>query len=112
MPSSACQALRELVMLNFSVRDMRVSSQAEAVLRAVRHVDLHASIHINLFASEVQITPSQANATDLSDAISHAGFHPVLRECGDTVRGLRQTPPKISFESSKHDFSVSAGNAE
>jgi copper chaperone CopZ len=94
-------------MFIFSVRDMRVSSQAVAVLEAVNHVDVNASVFINLVASEVQIVPAIAGATELSDAIAHAGFDPVLRDYGHT--GLRQTRPRIPFEGFDHDFSVSAG---
>ena len=100
--------LREQVMFIFSVRNMRVSSQAVAVLNAVNHVDVNATVSINLLANEVQIAPAIASATELSDAIAHAGFDPVLRDCGQTVRGPRQTPPEIPFEGFDHDFSVSA----
>jgi len=72
-------------MFIFSVRDMRVSSQAAAVLQAVNHVDADASVSINLLAHEVQITPASAGATELADAIAHAGFDPVLRDCGPAV---------------------------
>jgi copper chaperone CopZ len=95
-------------MFIFSVRDMRVSRQAAAVLEAVNHVDVNATVSINLLANEVQIAQASASATELSDAIAHAGFDPVLRDCGRTVRGPRQTPPKIPSEGFDHDFSASA----
>ena len=100
--------LREQVMFIFSVRDMRVSSQAAAVLEAVNHVDVNATVSIDLLANEVQIVQASASATELSDAIAHAGFDPVLRDCGHTVRGPWQIPPKIPFEGFAHDFGASA----
>ena len=100
--------LREQVMFIFSVRNMRVSSQAVAVLNAVNHVDVNATVSINLLANEVQIAQASAGATELSDAIAHAGFDPVRRDCGHAVRGPGQTPPKIPFEGFDHDFSASA----
>jgi copper chaperone CopZ len=93
-------------MFIFLIRDMRVSSQAEAVLEAVNHVDVYASVSINLLAHEVRIASRTADATDLSDAIAQAGFDPVLRDCGCTVLGPGQTAPKIPFEGSDHDFSA------
>ena len=95
-------------MFIFSVRDMRVSSQAAAVVEAVNHVDVNASVSINLLAHEVRIAPRTAGATELSDAIAHAGFDPMLRDCGHTVQGPGQTAPKIPFEGFDHDFSASA----
>jgi len=99
-------------MFIFSVKDMRVSSQAAAVLAAVNHVDVNAYVFINLLAHEIRIVPTSAGATELSDAIAHAGFDPVLRNCGHAVRGLRQTPPKIPFEGLDHDFTASAEGTE
>jgi copper chaperone CopZ len=95
-------------MFIFSVRDMRVSSQAAAVLEAVIQIDVNASVSINLMAHEVQIAPTSAGATDLSDAIAHAGFDPVLRDCGHAVRGFRQAPPKIPFDGFDHDFTAAS----
>lgn len=97
-------------MFIFSVKDMRVSSQAAAVLKAVNHADADASVSINLVAHEVHILPRTAGATELSDAIAHAGFDPVLKENGRAGRGHDQPPPKIPFEGFNHDFSA-AGDA-
>ena len=104
--------LRGYVMFIFSVRDMRVSSQASAVREAVNHVDVNATVSINLLANEVLIAPATAGATELSDAIAHAGFDPVLKDCGHTVRGPRQTPARIPFDGFDHDFSASAEMAD
>jgi copper chaperone CopZ len=99
-------------MFIFSVKDMRVSSQAAAVLNAVNHADGHASVSINLSTHEVHISPSTAGATELSDAISHAGFDPVLNDYGRTGRGLHQALLAIPFEGFDHDFSASAEGLE
>lgn len=69
-------------MVTFSVRDMRVSSQAEAVLEAVKHVDGNALVSISLHANEVQIAQASACTIELSDAIAHAGFKPELKRRG------------------------------
>ena len=95
-------------MFIFSVRDMRVSSQAAVLLEALNHVDINASVSINLSTHEVQIAPRTAGATELSDAMAHAGFDPELMNCNGAARGLRQAPPKIPFEGFDHDFSVFA----
>ena len=64
------------------VKDMRVSSQAEAVPDAVKHVDGNALVSISLHANEVQIAQASAGAVELSDAIAHAAFKPELKRCG------------------------------
>ena len=100
--------LREQVMFIFSARNMRVSSQAAAVLEAVNQIDVNAFVSINWPANEVQIAQANVGATEKSHAIAHAGFAPVLRACSNTVREPRQTPPKIPFEGIDHDFSPCA----
>ncbi|MBC7991401.1 MAG: hypothetical protein H7Y19_17725 [Luteimonas sp.] len=94
-------------MFIFSIRDMCVSSQAEAVLDAICHLDAHASVSINLVAHEVRIAPRTAGATALSDAITHAGFDPELQACARVMRGPGQAPPKIPFAGLDHDFTAS-----
>jgi len=69
-------------MVTFSVKDLRVSSQAEAVLEAVKHIDGNALVSISLHANEVQIAQASAGAMELSDAIAHAAFNPELKCCG------------------------------
>ena len=69
-------------MATFSVKDMRVSSQAEAVLEAVRRVDGNALASIRLQANEVQIAQESAGAIELNDAIAHAAVNPELKRCG------------------------------
>jgi copper chaperone CopZ len=98
-------------MFVFSVRDMRVSGQADAVLAAVKHVDENASVLVNLWAQEVQISPTTAGATELHDAIVHAGFDPILRNGGGpSAQGRRQAPHRIPFVR-LDDFSALSGAA-
>ena len=94
-------------MFVFTVKDMRVSGQAAAVLAAVKHVDKNAAVFVNLRAHEVQIASARAGATALSDAITDAGFNPILR--GRALRRLGQPPAKIPFVGFDHDFSASSG---
>jgi hypothetical protein len=91
---------------------MRVSTQAAAVLTAVKHVDEHAVVLLDLPAHQVHIAPAAASATQLSDAIIHAGFDPVLRgSSGGMAQGRRQAPPRIPFDGADHDFSAAPGEA-
>lgn len=89
-------------MFTFTIRDMRVSGQADAVVDAVKHTDRNAFVVVNLTTHEVQISPTIAGAAELSEAISGAGFDPVLseRECPRQGRA----PAKIPFEGFAHDF--------
>ena len=97
-------------MVVFTVRDMRVSAQATAVLEAVRSEDANACVLCNLSSNEVQISAPTASLTELCDALTHAGFDPVLRgSSGPVVRGLRRQPQRIPFVGADHDFSGSSG---
>ena len=99
-------------MFIFTVKDMRVSSQAAAVLNAVNHADGDALVCVDLSTNEVHIVPRTAGATVLSDAISHAGFDPVLKVQGRAGRGVTQAPLAIPFEGFDHDFSDPAKGLE
>jgi hypothetical protein len=98
-------------MFVFTVRDMRVSGQAAAVLAAVQHVDEDASVFVNLSMHEVEVSLTTAGATELRDAIIHAGFDPVLRNSsGGTALDRRQAPHRIPFVR-LDDFSALPGAA-
>jgi hypothetical protein len=92
-------------MFVFTINDMRVSSQADAITSAMRHADQDACISVRLDLHEVSIVPSTAGATELSDAIVHAGFHPSLLS-NESPGALGRRPAKIPFEGLDHDFSV------
>jgi hypothetical protein len=98
-------------MFVFTINDMRVSSQSIAVMRALKHVDENASVHVDLVAHEAQITPTTAGATEFSDAIIHAGFNPVLMGNARSGAGA-EAPMKIPFEGFAHDFSASSGSRD
>ncbi len=92
-------------MFVFTVKDMRVSSQATALLLAIKQVDEDATVLADVESHSVEVVPATAGATELSDAIIHAGFDPVLVvKSSDAVR-LGQAPAKIPFEGFDHDFS-------
>ena len=91
-------------MFIFSVKDMHACDSALAVIRAVKSVDLGACVHVSLARRGVEIVPSRAGATELSDAISRAGFTPLLLPRGYALPGVGRTPPKIPFEGHDHDL--------
>lgn len=92
-------------MFNFQVPDMVASDQAVAIVKAIRHVDDNATVHIDVAKHAVRIAPAAADATQLSDAISDAGFHPTLDSNRRAGLHAGQAPARIPFEGPAHDFS-------
>jgi hypothetical protein len=92
-------------MYVFTIHDMRVSSQVETVTSALRHADQDACVSVRLDLHQVSIGPTTAGATELSDAIVRAGFHPSLLS-NKSTSDLGRLPTKIPFEGLAHDFSV------
>jgi hypothetical protein len=91
-------------MFVFSVKDMLACDSAVAIVKAVKGIDDEASVYVNLGRRGVEITPARAGARELSDAISSAGFTPVLLESGFVLAGLGRTREKIPFEGHDHDL--------
>ena len=54
----------------------------------------------------VEITLGTAGAVELGDAISEAGFTPVLMPSGFTLPGLGRTLQNLPFEGPDHDFNI------
>ena len=81
-------------MFIFNVRDMSGHESAVAIVKAVRHADEGASAFVDLEHHSVEITPDVAGASILSEAISRAGFTPVLiTDCRDSPRSRETFDP-------------------
>jgi copper chaperone CopZ len=75
-------------MLVVTIRDMRVTSEVNAVTSALRHADANACVSVRLDLHVISVSPSTAGATELSDAIVHTGFHPSLLKQRITARSV------------------------
>ena len=64
-------------MISFEVNDMTCGHCASTITKAVKDADQAAKVHIDLAAHRVNIDPASANARQLSDAITEAGYTPV-----------------------------------
>ena len=64
-------------MIAFEVKDMTCGHCVSTITKAVRGADKDAKVQIDLATHRVQIDPTEANATELSDAIKEAGYTPV-----------------------------------
>ncbi|KQP22720.1 heavy-metal-associated domain-containing protein [Pseudorhodoferax sp. Leaf267] len=64
-------------MIAFEVQDMSCGHCVGSITKAVQAVDPQARVEIDLPTHRVQITPAQADAAQLRDAITQAGFTPV-----------------------------------
>jgi len=67
-------------MIAFQVDDMTCGHCASAIGKALRSVDESARVSVDLARSRVDIEPAQgrADVQALSDAITQAGYTPVL----------------------------------
>lgn len=92
-------------MFIFSVKDMEACDSAVAIVKSVLHVDEDATVFVSMARHGVEITTESAGAAQMSDAISDAGFTPVLLPSGMKLPGLGRTPQSIPFSGADHDFS-------
>lgn len=69
-------------MIAFEVKDMTCGHCVSTITKAVRAADKEAKVQIDLATHRVQIEPTEANATELSDAIKEAGYTPVEVSAG------------------------------
>jgi copper chaperone len=63
-------------MIAFQVSDMTSTRCAGAVTTALKAVDRHAVVRIDMATLTVEIEPINASARQLSDAIRRAGYSP------------------------------------
>jgi len=64
-------------MLAYRVEDMTCGHCASTITRAVRDVDAGAKVEVDLGAHLVRIEPTSADAAELTQAITEAGYTPV-----------------------------------
>ena len=64
-------------MLTFEVNDMTCGHCASTITKAVKAVDRGARVEIDLHAHRVQVESAAADATELAEAITEAGYTPV-----------------------------------
>jgi len=64
-------------MIAFEVNDMTCGHCASTITKAVMATDRAARVEIDLGRHLVQIEPGDADAQQLSDAITEAGYTPV-----------------------------------
>jgi copper chaperone len=67
----------ENILIAFQVNDMTCGHCVSTVTKALKSVDQDAKVQIDLATHRVQIDPVTANAQELADAISEAGYTPV-----------------------------------
>lgn len=93
-------------MFIFNVKDMEACDSAVAIVKSVLHVDEEATVFVSMARHGVEITTESAGAAQMSDAITDAGFTPVLLPSGRTLPGSAKTPQCIPFNGADHDFSA------
>ena len=64
-------------MISFEVNDMTCGHCVSSITKAVKAVDSGATVQIDLATHRVEIEPTKANAVELGDAITEAGYTPV-----------------------------------
>lgn len=67
-------------MITFEVNDMTCGHCASTIVKAVGSVDRGAKVQVALATHRVGIEPTEANARELSAAITEAGYTPVAVE--------------------------------
>ena len=64
-------------MISFQVDDMTCGHCVSTLTKALKEVDLAATVHFDLATHRVDIEPAEADASALGDAIKEAGYTPV-----------------------------------
>ena len=64
-------------MISFEVNDMTCGHCASTITKAVKKADPQAQVQIDLAGHRVNIDAGNADAQELSDAITQAGYTPV-----------------------------------
>lgn len=64
-------------MISFQVQDMTCGHCVGAITRAVKDADAAATVRIDLPTHRVDIEPAAADAQQLREAITEAGYTPV-----------------------------------
>lgn len=69
-------------MIAFEVKDMTCGHCASTITKALKSLDQNARVTVDLPRHLVTIEPTDANPTELQQAIADAGYTPVLMETG------------------------------
>ena len=64
-------------MISFEVNDMTCGHCVSTITKAVKNADQQATVQIDLGTHRVNITPGNADAQQLKDAIAEVGYTPV-----------------------------------
>ncbi len=72
-------------MQAFRVDDMTCGHCASTIRKALKEVDRHARVTIDLGHHLVMVEPTEADTQELSDAITEAGYTPVPLEARTVV---------------------------
>jgi hypothetical protein len=92
-------------MFIFSVPDMTATDSVIAIVEAVLFVDEGATVYISMARRGVEVTPAKAGAAEFSDAISGAGFSPLLLERRYAMPRLHAAAsPRFPCDGADHDF--------
>ena len=78
-------------MIAFEVKDMTCGHCVSTITKALKGADKDAKVQIDLASHRVQIEPTEANASELSDAIKEAGYTPVELAGGAAAAPARRS---------------------
>jgi len=67
-------------MISFEVNDMTCGHCVSTITKALKAADRDAKVQIDLANHRVQVEPVTADADELADAITEAGYTPVPLE--------------------------------
>jgi len=66
------------MMITFEVKDMSCGHCVGSITQALMAVDAGARVQIDLATHRVQVEPTTSNAAQLGEAITEAGYTPVV----------------------------------
>jgi len=78
-------------MLTYRVDDMTCGHCASTITKAVRAVDAGAKVEVDLAQQLVTVEPTEADAAELAEAITAAGYTPMSVQ---TMPATKQAPKK------------------
>lgn len=81
-------------MTTFEVNDMTCGHCVSTITKAVKTVDEGAKVQIDLATHRVTIDPTEADAAELSEAITRAGYTPVAVEAGVERAAAKASPAR------------------
>nr|WP_316639744.1 heavy-metal-associated domain-containing protein [uncultured Roseateles sp.] len=70
------------MMITFEVNDMSCGHCVGAITKALQAADAGARVQIDLATHRVQVEPAAADAAQLGEAITEAGYTPVVVAAG------------------------------